>query len=104
MVGSALKAASINPLVPRQYLVDSVKKYKPSPDVYHGLLRFLGKEENPEDVWLVSGNPFDIVGARNVGMSAVWVNRGGKVWADRLTKSRPVKTVGSLEELADLWP
>jgi 2-haloacid dehalogenase len=28
-------------------------------------------------VWLVSGNPFDVVGARAVGLQATWVDRAG---------------------------
>lgn len=35
-------------------------------------------------MWLVSGNPFDVVGARSVGMQAAWVDRGGKGWVDGL--------------------
>ncbi|KAI0036369.1 haloacid dehalogenase, partial [Vararia minispora EC-137] len=84
MVNSALDAASLAPLVPNQYLVNSVQKYKPAFEVYHGLLRSLGKVDSPRDVWLISGNPFDISGARSVGMSAVWVNRAGKEWPDKL--------------------
>jgi 2-haloacid dehalogenase len=37
-----------------------------------------------EKIWLVSGNPFDVVGARSVGMRAAWVDRGGRGWCDGL--------------------
>jgi len=55
MVASALDAASLTPLVPKAYLVNAVQKYKPAFEVYHGLLRFLGKVDSPRDVWLISG-------------------------------------------------
>ena len=35
-------------------------------------------------MWLVSGNPFDVVGARAVGMQAAWVDRAGGGWSDGL--------------------
>jgi 2-haloacid dehalogenase len=53
--------------------------------VYHHLVKKVGKGENEiGDVWLVSGNPFDIVGSRAVGMQAAWVDRAGKGWVDQL--------------------
>ena len=55
MVSSALEAASLAPLVKKQYLADSVKKYKPCPEIYRGLLEFVGKADNASAVWLVSG-------------------------------------------------
>ncbi|GJJ13003.1 hypothetical protein Clacol_007252 [Clathrus columnatus] len=45
-------------------------------------------------------NPFDIVGARNVGMNAIWVDRGGKGWVDQLGK--PTEIVNSLEDVAQI--
>ena len=56
--------------------VDEVKQYKPSPDVYYHLAREVGKEDELQDIWLVSGNSFDVVGARSVGMNAIWVEFG----------------------------
>ena len=35
-------------------------------------------------IWLVSSNPFDVVGAKNAGMKAAWVDRSGKGWVDGL--------------------
>lgn len=69
--------------------VQDVKKYKPHPKVYEHLLKKVGKEDDVGSVWLVSGNPFDIVGARAVGMQAAWVDRQGGHhgmggWTDQL--------------------
>ncbi|KZV70102.1 haloacid dehalogenase [Peniophora sp. CONT] len=102
MIGSALDAGGISSFIPRGFLVESVQKYKPVPDVYKGLLKYVGKESNPESVYLVSGNPFDVTGARNVGLSAIWVNRAGAEWTDALTDFKPTKVVKGLTEIPGL--
>ncbi len=76
--------------------VDEVKAYKPAPAVYRHLARRLGR--SVEDVYLVSSNPFDVVGAQAVGLRAAWVARGSGVF-DPLG-APPDITVGSLTELA----
>jgi 2-haloacid dehalogenase len=53
--------------------VDDVKSFKPDPEVYHYLARRLGTE--PSDTWLVSSNPFDVIGAKAVGLAAAWIQR-----------------------------
>ena len=58
--------------------------FKPDPRVYQHLVQSVGKEGPGGDVWLVSGNPFDVVGARAAGIQAAWVDRTGKGWTDRL--------------------
>jgi 2-haloacid dehalogenase len=121
MVKLGLDASSLAPLLSGQYLVESVQRYKPAFEVYHGLLRSLGKTDSPQDVWLISGyvhtyihgalphwcyshrNPFDVTGARSVGMSAVWVNRAGKPWPDTLTPYRATKEATSLADLPGLF-
>ncbi|KAF8528376.1 haloacid dehalogenase, type II [Hysterangium stoloniferum] len=79
-------------------VVGDVKSYKPSPAVYQHLAKKLGKEDKIDDIWLVSGNPFDIVGAQAAGMRTIWVDRAGKGWADQL--GQPTCIVNSLEEVA----
>ncbi|KAL2072204.1 hypothetical protein VTL71DRAFT_11547 [Oculimacula yallundae] len=71
--------------------VEDVQVYKPHPKVYEHLLQKVGKEGEGQagDVWLVSGNPFDVVGARAAGLQAAWVDRKGGHhgmggWTDRL--------------------
>lgn len=68
--------------------VDAVQKYKPQPEVYEHLRRAaVGEQGGPADkaaVWLVTANPFDVVGARSVGIRAAWVDREGTGWVDRL--------------------
>lgn len=63
--------------------VDEVKKYKPTPDVYQYLARKVGKgPDEYKDIWLISGNPFDITGAKNAGLRAGWIDRSGLGWRD----------------------
>ena len=68
--------------------VDPIKKFKPAPEVYWDLADRFGKDKNNSDemasMWLVTGNPFDVVGARTVGMNAGWVDRAGTGWIDAL--------------------
>ena len=53
--------------------VDEIKKYKPDPAVYQHFLDRTGATK--EDTWLISGNSFDVIGARNFGMNSIWVKR-----------------------------
>lgn len=78
--------------------VDQVQRYKPAPETYAHLLRAVGKTpEQARDVVLVSGNPFDIVGARAAGLRAVWVDRAGVGWADGLGQpDHSVRTLGDV--------
>lgn len=64
--------------------VDEIRLYKPDRRAYEHLLRRVGKEGRPEQVWLVSSNPFDVVGAVSAGLKAAWVDRAAKGWTDRL--------------------
>ena len=82
--------------------VEPVRKFKPHPEVYRHLTREVNKEGKEEEVWLVSGNAFDVVGAKAVGMRAVWVDRGGKGWQDALIEGdvgRPDVIVTELGEV-----
>jgi 2-haloacid dehalogenase len=64
--------------------VDFVRIYKPAPEAYNYLAQRTGKTGDECAMWLVSSNPFDVVGARAVGMQAAWVDRTGSGWQDRL--------------------
>ena len=67
--------------------VEEVKKFKPHPDVYYHLAKKVDKsKETMGGIWLVSGNPFDVVGAKAVGMKVCWVDRGGQGWSDSLVE------------------
>lgn len=85
--------------------VEEVKSFKPHPVVYRHLARKVGKgPDSMADIWLVSGNPFDIVGARAVGMQACWIDRAGNGWTDQLVQAdegRPTVTVKGLDQVVD---
>ncbi|ORY12737.1 haloacid dehalogenase, type II [Clohesyomyces aquaticus] len=83
-------------------VVEPVQKFKPCPEVYQHLCKKVGKEGIPADVWLISGNPFDVVGANAIGMRSCWVDRSGAGWQDGLVegeKGRPTVTVKGLDEV-----
>ncbi len=87
--------------------VEEVKKFKPIPDVYYHIAEKVGKGKSKEamgKMWLVSGNPFDIVGARSVGMQAAWVDRAGNGWTDQLIEGelgKPTVIVKKLQEVVE---
>jgi 2-haloacid dehalogenase len=56
--------------------VDAIRSFKPDPAVYEFLLAELGVGK--EMVWLVSSNPFDVIGAKACGLRAAWVQRDPK--------------------------
>ena len=53
--------------------VDEVKSFKPDPVVYLHYVRRACAE--CRECWLVSANPFDVIGAIAAGMQAVWLQR-----------------------------
>lgn len=79
--------------------VDPVRSFKPDPEVYRHLGRELDRPAG--DLWLVSSNPFDVIGAKNVGLRAAWVKRRPEAtfdpWEEEL---QPDIVVSELEELA----
>ncbi|KAJ5385191.1 hypothetical protein N7517_003102 [Penicillium concentricum] len=83
--------------------VDEVKQYKPSKASYEHLAKQTGQDPSQmSKLWLVSGNPFDIVGARATGMQAIWVDRVGTGWKDAMAPDlRPTVIVHSLEHIAN---
>ena len=64
--------------------VDDVKTFKPCGETYSHLLQAVGKQSAPGDVWLVTANPFDVVGAASMGLRTAWIDRAGRGWVDRL--------------------
>lgn len=53
--------------------VDDVRTYKPSPRVYDYLVS--RTQSTVENCWMVSSNPWDVIGAKAAGLKAVWVQR-----------------------------
>ncbi|SFH18632.1 haloacid dehalogenase type II [Modicisalibacter xianhensis] len=78
--------------------VEEVRRFKPDPAVYAYLRNRVEAAAN--DTWLVSSNPFDIIGAKHAGLHAAWVRRSAEApfdpWGDE-----PDLTVSDLDELLD---
>lgn len=68
-----LGRAELLPLLDDVVSVDPLQTYKPAPAVYHALAERLGRP--PEETWVVSGNVWDVIGAKGAGLRAVWVRR-----------------------------
>ena len=77
--------------------VDEVKSFKPNPGVYCHFLRRAGACGS--QAWLVSSNPFDVIGAISAGMKAAWVQRSPDAIFDPWGID-PTITVSNLSDLA----
>jgi 2-haloacid dehalogenase len=101
VLNSILRSADLSPhaSVFRDVVtVEEVKQYKPARACYEHLAKQTGQDpSHMSNLWLVSGNPFDIVGARSAGMRAIWVDRMGVGWKDGATDLRPTAIAHSLE-------
>jgi 2-haloacid dehalogenase len=53
--------------------VHDVNSFKPDPAVYAHFIEQAGT--SPDHTWLVSGNPFDIIGAHMSGWHTAWIRR-----------------------------
>ena len=75
---------------------EALATFKPDPAVY----ALLGKltAGGAEPAWLVSGNPFDVIGAKAAGLRAAWLRRDPQRVFDPWEFS-PDVVVGNLEEL-----
>jgi 2-haloacid dehalogenase len=77
--------------------VDPLRTFKPDPAVYkHLLARVRAKKEM---VWLISSNPFDVIGAKACGLRTAWVRRDPKRVFDPW-EFEPDLVVTSLEQLS----
>ena len=77
--------------------VDAMKSYQPNPGVYGYFLR--QARAAGSDAWLVSSNPFDVIGAISAGMRAAWVKRSADALFDPWG-IEPTLVVRSVAELA----
>ena len=78
--------------------VDEMKSFKPNPGVYSHFLRracTVGAE-----TWLISSNPFDVIGAISYGMRAAWIKRSPDAIFDPWG-IEPTLTANSLLNLAE---
>ena len=95
-VAGLLKHADIERYFADVVSVDEIRSFKPDPAVYHHFLRRAKTTGNK--AWLISGNPFDVIGAVSAGMRAAWVRRSSDMIFDPW-EIEPTITVTDLKEL-----
>ncbi|KAF3066422.1 Haloacetate dehalogenase H-2 [Daldinia childiae] len=97
MVGNSIKTSpDLGPHAERFKSIitaDSLKCFKPDRRTYEHLVEQAGKQGKESDVWVVSANPFDIVGSRAAGLKAAYIDRSGKGWIDRLDEERAPEVI-----------
>jgi 2-haloacid dehalogenase len=94
-VDTVLNAAGIRDYFIDIISVDDLSTFKPNPAVYEYFLEKTGAQG--KDSWLISSNPFDVLGALNTGMKAAWIKRSDKIIFDPWDWD-PVVTVKTLTE------
>ena len=96
-VSQLLQTAGIDNYFIDVVSADEIKSFKPDPAVY---AHFLHRANTiSSEAWLISSNPFDVIGAMAVGMRAAWVKRSEKALFDPWGVT-PTVTITNLSELA----
>lgn len=72
-VNTLLKNAGILEYFSDVVSADEISTFKPNPEIYQHLLNRV--DSSAAQSWLVSSNPFDVIGAKSFGMNAAWVKR-----------------------------
>ena len=97
-VASLLENSGISSYFEDVVSTDEIKSFKPNPAVYAHFLRRTGA--TGKEAWLISGNPFDVIGAISAGMRGAWVKRTAQAVFDPW-EIEPTITVTTLAELAE---
>jgi len=92
-----LKHAGLSEYLDGIVSVHSVQRYKPDPAVYQHFLDSTNAEA--KDAWLVSGNPFDVIGAQAAGWNTAWLKRDPNAVFDPWDIA-PTVTIADIGELA----
>jgi len=99
VVRGVLENAKLVPLLDDVVSADEVRTFKPDPAIYAHAVQRLGLAANV--FWLVSSNPFDIIGAKSAGLRAAWVKRDPNALFDPWGVE-PDLVVSGLDQLAPL--
>ena len=97
-VRGLLRNAGIDGFFDDVVSTDEIRSFKPNPAVYAHFLRRAGASGS--EAWLISSNPFDVIGAISAGMRAAWVKRSPRAVFDPW-EIQPTLTIGGLGELHD---
>ena len=93
-----LQQADIRDTIQGVVSVNDIQSYKPNPQAYAYFIRIA--EANPENTWLVSSNPFDVIGACSVGLKGLWIRRSEAMVFDPW-EIEPTAIVESLAEVPE---
>jgi len=77
---------------------DTIQTFKPNPAVYEHLVRSVKRPK--DNVWLVSSNAWDVIGAKAYGLKTAWLRRDPASIFDPWEFS-PDLMIDSLEKLRD---
>lgn len=97
-VDALLKNANIRDIFEGIVSCDDVETFKPNPAVYTHFLNEAGS--SPDSTWLISSNPFDVIGAVAAGWQAAWVKRSETAIFDPW-EFEPTTTITGLDELKE---
>lgn len=81
--------------------VEDVRSFKPAPAVYQHLLT--RTKSKAEETWLISSNPFDVLGATHAGLRSAWIKRTATAVLDPWD-IEPDRQAANLLELAEQLP
>jgi 2-haloacid dehalogenase len=93
-----LEAAGLEERLAEIVSVEEVEVYKPHPAVYRHAAERLGVEARR--ITLIAAHAWDVLGAKQAGLDAVWVDRLEREWP--FPKGRPRRVAHDLVEAADL--
>ncbi len=99
MVDAVLSHAGIVGWFEPVISVDVLQTFKPDPRVYRHVTEVAGLA--PQDCWLVSSNPFDVIGAVAFGMRAAWLQRAATAIFDPW-EIEPTCRISGLHELVEI--
>ena len=103
MLDAVIQNADLDLLSEEVISVEGAKTYKPDPKAYQHALTHLEIFEKSRILY-VSGNTWDVAGAKAFGFKVAWVNRTGQPSFDaNLQQWRPDYELSSLRELVNLF-
>lgn len=99
VVTALLRQAKLLPYFAGVVSVESTRVFKPSPVVYQHFAQTA--KTSIAQCALVSGNPFDVLGAKAAGMKGIWVQRDPQTVFDPWGQ-QPDQVISSLNQLFSL--
>jgi|SRR5690348_14222058 2-haloacid dehalogenase len=98
MLKGAVEAARIGSDLDAVLSVDTLKMFKPRPEVYSLVIKEF--RCRPADVTFVSSNRWDVMAGVSVGFRGLWVNRAKL--PDEYADFAPARTLSDLSALAEI--